>query len=79
MAACFYEMAKALGYDAHWMTGYTPLRAGGLGIHSWVEIDKNGMTYVYDPDCAHECYTWGNYDVPYGSTAWQYYYGVRQN
>ena len=54
MAATFYYMAKALGYDAHQIAGYVPLRGGGQGVHSWVEIDMDGSTYVFDPDFTHE-------------------------
>ena len=50
MAATFYYMAKLLGYDAHQMAGYVPLLGGGMGVHSWVEIDMNGTTYVFDPN-----------------------------
>ena len=72
MAACFYEMAKALGYDAHWMFGYVPMAAGGYGVHSWVEIVLNGVTYICDPDYTHE--SGGNgYMITYGSGGWGYY------
>ncbi|MCR4688153.1 MAG: hypothetical protein K5745_01230 [Saccharofermentans sp.] len=54
MAACFYEMAMALGYDAHQMTGVVPLRRGGMGPHSWVEIVMDGKIYVFDPDFQYE-------------------------
>ena len=78
MAACFYEMAKALGYDAHWMFGYVPMAAGGLGIHSWVEIVYNGATYICDPDYTHE--SGGNgYMITYGSGGWGYYNRTRMN
>ena len=78
MAACFYEMAKALGYDAHWMFGYVPMAAGGLGIHSWVEIDIDGATYVCDPDYTHE--SGGNgYMFAYGYSGWGYYSATRMN
>ena len=78
MAACFYEMAKALGYDAHWMFGYVPMARGGLGIHSWVEIDLNGATYVCDPDYTHE--SGGNgYMFSYGYSGWGYYNKQRMN
>ncbi len=46
MAGTFCELAKALGYNAVQITGVVPLRRGGLGPHSWVEIDGK----VYDPD-----------------------------
>lgn len=54
MAATFYEMAKYLGYDAHQVWGVVPLRGGGMGMHSWVEIVIDGQTYVCDPDFQNE-------------------------
>ena len=50
MAATFYEFAKLCGYQPRQMCGMVPSRKGGLTIHSWVEIDQDGQTYVYDPD-----------------------------
>ena len=50
-AATFCEMALALGYDAHMISGTVILRSGVPGPHGWVEIDNyNGKTYVFDPD-----------------------------
>lgn len=54
MAAVFYEMAKYLGYDAHQVWGTVPLRRGGMGIHSWVEIVRGGQVFVCDPDFQNE-------------------------
>lgn len=54
MAAAFCELARALGYDAHQMSGYVPSSSGGLTEHSWVEIDQNGATYVCDPDFVYD-------------------------
>ena len=72
MAATFYYMAKALGYDAHQIAGYVPLRGGGQGVHSWVEIDMDGSTYVFDPDFTHETKRNG-YQITYGmSGTWRY-------
>ncbi len=72
MAATFYEMAVCLGYQPRQMSGKVPLRRGGWGPHSWVEIDINGATYVFDPD-----FTYGTgrngYMISYGQTGtWQY-------
>ena len=44
-ASVFYECARALGYDAKIFSGtmgteYSP--------HAWVEIERNGMMYLYD-------------------------------
>ena len=49
-AATFYTMAIDLGYDAHQVFGYVPRRGGGKITHSWVEIEIDGSTYVFDPD-----------------------------
>ncbi len=54
MAAMFCEMAKLLGYDAHQISGRVPLKAGGYGPHSWVEVTFDGTTYVCDPDFTEE-------------------------
>ena len=72
MAATFYCMAKVLGYDAHQVSGYVPLRGGGIGPHSWVEIKINGTTYVFDPDFTNETRKNG-YQISYGASGtWRY-------
>ncbi|MCR5675977.1 MAG: transglutaminase-like domain-containing protein [Lachnospiraceae bacterium] len=72
MAATFYEFAKLCGYQPRQMFGYVPRRTGGMAPHSWVEIDVDGETYVYDPD-----YTYGTkkngFKIKYGqSGTWHY-------
>ncbi len=54
MASMFCEMARKLGYDAVQVSGRVPLRAGGWGPHSWVEITIDGTLYVFDPDFTNE-------------------------
>ena len=54
MAATFYIMAECLGFDAHQIAGAVPSSRGGLGNHSWVEIDEDGGTWAYDPNCTME-------------------------
>lgn len=79
MAGTFYYMAKLLGYDAHQIAGYVPLRSGNIGVHSWVEIDMNGSTYVFDPDFTHESGRNG-YQISYGmSGTWRYSNYYRMN
>lgn len=76
MAATFYQLAKGLGYDAHYLQGYVPLMAGGMGDHGWVEINMNGTTYVFDPDFQHETGRNG-YQITYGASGtWRYTDGV---
>ena len=81
MACSFYEMARALGYDAHVMFGYVPLRTGGMGPHAWVEIDNfaGSGTRVFDPDFQHESKNNG-YNIYYGQGGtWRYTNGRRVN
>jgi hypothetical protein len=47
-AATFRDLAYAMGYDVHQISGYVKV-VSGKARHSWVEIDLDGKTYVYDP------------------------------
>jgi len=75
-AATFFEMAKLLGYEPRQVDGQLPLRRGGFGPHSWDEIDIDGVTYVYDPECM-----WSvgidAYHIYYGQKGtWRYVFGT---
>ena len=71
-AATFYTMAIDLGYDAHQVFGYVPRRGGGKITHSWVEINMNGTTYVFDPDFQYSTGRNG-YKITYGTSGtWVY-------
>ncbi|MBR1750382.1 MAG: arylamine N-acetyltransferase, partial [Ruminococcus sp.] len=48
MASMFTEMARTLGYDAKQVWGYVLGSGGRRSIHSWVEVRKDGETYVCD-------------------------------
>ncbi len=79
MAGTFYYMAKELGYDAHQVWGYVPSRSGPLTIHSWVEIDINGTTYMFDPQFTNQTGKNG-YWFTYGTSGtWRYTSGTRMN
>ena len=65
-AATFYEMARLLGYPTRQIYGQVPAARGGLTPHSWVEIDINGVTYVFDPEFAHAT----------GNNGWMFFYGT---
>ena len=54
MAATFYEMALNLGYKGRRITGGVGMRAGGIGPHSWVELDLEDGTFVFDPNFTNE-------------------------
>lgn len=53
-AGAFYQLAKGLGYDAKYVEGKVAMAAGGYGPHGWVEITKDGATYICDPDMQDE-------------------------
>ena len=79
MAATFYYMAKVMGYNAHQIDGYVPRIGGGKTPHSWVEIDMNGTTYVYDPDFTHE-HGRNGFQITYGTSGtWRYMDWYRMN
>ena len=70
---------RELGYDAKQISGSVPLRSGGYGPHSWVEIEINGTTYVFDPDFTNETKRNG-YQITYGqSGTWRYNRGSVMN
>jgi len=72
MACCLCEMARALGYEANCISGYVPLRKGGITPHCWCEIVIDGTTYVFDPDFQYERGTNG-YMINYGQKGtWRY-------
>ena len=72
MAATFYYMARALGYDVHMVRGYVPLAAGGMGHHAWCEIVMNGTVYVFDPQFTNQTGRNG-YQITYGTSGtWRY-------
>ena len=54
MASTFYQMAKLLGYDVHYVKGKIQYKSGKLVSHGWCEIDEDEKTYVCDPYFAHE-------------------------
>lgn len=69
MAYTFYWMAKRLGYDVHFVSGYVKLnQQGKLGKHAWCEIDtKAGKTWVYDPNFANAYGKGKGYKFTYGT------------
>ncbi len=72
MAAVFTEMAQALGYEARQIYGKVPLRKGGMGPHSWVEIKLKGKWHVFDPNFTNETGKDG-YNIYYGKKGtWRY-------
>ena len=71
-AATFAEMARLLGYDARVAYG-TILASDGTQVkHGWVEIDMDGETWVFDPQCQHS-FNRQTYKFKYGKAkTWKY-------
>lgn len=77
-ASTFCEMAKMLGYDAHLISGYVR-STKGRSAHSWVEIDQEGSTYVYDLTSTSGGKSNG-FKIVYGTKGtWQYIDYYRMN
>lgn len=71
-AGAFYQLAKGLGYDAKYVEGKVAMAAGGYGPHGWVEITKDGGTYICDPDMQDEAPRYNFYMQPVNSPVIKY-------
>lgn len=49
-ASVFYWLATALGYDCKPVIGRIRSSNNDYSVHSWVEVYKDGQTFVCDPD-----------------------------
>jgi hypothetical protein len=74
-AAAFCCLARQLGYDAR-------IVSGGTGWsdrpHGWVEIDSDGIPYIYDTELdmsyrKQGIYTYNFYKLAYPDVPWPYY------
>ena len=71
-ASAFAEMARLLGYDARVAYGTILARDGTQVKHGWVEIDMDGETWVFDPQCQHS-FNRQTYKFKYGKAkTWKY-------
>lgn len=71
-AGAFYQLAKGLGYNAKYVEGKVAMAAGGYGPHGWVEITKDGATYICDPDMQDEAPRYNFYMQPANSPVIKY-------
>ncbi|MCF0107311.1 MAG: hypothetical protein HUJ53_11160 [Holdemanella sp.] len=75
MAACFYHLACAYGYEAHQISGKVETR-NGYSIHSWVEVWVDGTKYICDPDFECELKMNG-YMLTYGASGVLHYSDIK--
>ena len=73
-ASLFCWLAKSLGYDANVVSGYVMSSSGGQAPHGWVEIHRNGTTYVCDPDLQYESPSRNWYMNTYASAPTAYHF-----
>ncbi len=66
MASSFYHMARLLGFDIHFVTGYIKSNNQyGREPHGWCEMDEEDGIFVYDPE----------YESAKGRNGFRIYYG----
>lgn len=64
-AALLCWLARGLGYDATAVKGAVLLNTRGRAPHGWVEISKDGKTYVCDPEMTHSLKTYNLFMLTY--------------
>lgn len=48
-SATFTALVRSIGIDAYCYSGQTTTGSGGYTAHTWVQLDLNGKTYIFDP------------------------------
>ena len=49
-SSAFMYIMRALGYDAHLVSGNVPKYGGGVTPHCWLYVNLDGTAYTFDPD-----------------------------
>lgn len=49
-SSAFMYIMRALGYDAHLLSGQVASYNGGTTPHCWVYVNLDGVAYTFDPD-----------------------------
>lgn len=49
-SAAFMYIMRALGYDAHLVSGQVSSYNGGMTPHCWLYVNLDGVAYTFDPD-----------------------------
>lgn len=56
-SAAFMYIMRAIGYDAHLVSGNVPKYGGGVTPHCWLYVNLGGKQYTFDPDLDMNFYT----------------------
>lgn len=59
-SSTFVYIMRALGYDAHLVSGNVPAYNGGVTPHCWLYVNLGGNKYTFDPDLDMNYYTRGD-------------------
>lgn len=72
-ASVFYYLARQLGYDVKAISGVV---GTSRDPHGWVEMESDGVTYIFDPELemAHRAkgYSYNLYWLPASAVPWPY-------
>lgn len=56
-SSVYVYMLRAIGYDAHLVSGNVPKYGGGVTPHCWLYVNLGGEQYIFDPDLDMNYYT----------------------
>ncbi len=56
-SSAYVYMLRAIGFDAHLVSGNVPAYNGGRTPHCWLYVNMNGTQYIFDPDLDMNYYT----------------------
>lgn len=56
-SSVYVYILRAIGYDAHLVSGNVPKYGGGVTPHCWLYVNLAGEQYIFDPDLDMNYYT----------------------
>lgn len=56
-SAAYVYILRAIGFEAHLVSGNVPAYGGGVTPHCWLYVTIDGVNYIFDPDLDMNYYT----------------------
>lgn len=56
-SAAYVYILRAIGFEAHLVSGNVPAYSGGVTPHCWLYVTIDGVNYIFDPDLDMNYYT----------------------
>lgn len=56
-SSTYVYLLRAIGFDAHLVSGNVPKYGGGVTPHCWLYVNLGGEQYIFDPDLDMNYYT----------------------